>query len=135
MLHIHDAVVVICCTYPEHLTDHGRDLKKDCFYHGLRPHLHDALSFVMAELLEREQAHPMFDTLYTLAKKLEAGQPLWACHYTSDTYREKHKHYPVQQEGWRPWRRREWLRPIPSLGRSPSWKWRLWMVSTCTYLR
>ena len=81
MLHIHDMVTVIHCTYPEHLPDHGRDLKKDCFYHGLCPYLHDALSFVMAKLLEREQACSMFDTLYTLAKKLEAGQPVWARHY------------------------------------------------------
>ena len=87
MLHIHIVVAVICHTYPEHLPDHGRDLKKDGFYHGLCPYLHDALSFAMAELPEREQARPTFDTLYTLAKKLEAGQPVWACHYTpsSDT--------------------------------------------------
>ena len=51
----------------------------------------------MAELPKREQAHPMFDTLYTLAKKLEAGQPAWVSRYTpsSDTYREKHKCYPA----------------------------------------
>ena len=82
---------------PECLPDHGRDLKKDCFYHGLCPYLHDALSFVMAELPKREQAHPTFNTLYTLAKKLEAGQLVRACCYTpgSDTYQEKHRHYPV----------------------------------------
>ena len=37
MLCIHDAVVVICRTYPECLPDRGRDLKKDYFYHGLCP--------------------------------------------------------------------------------------------------
>ena len=97
MLHIHDAVMVIHHVYPEHLPDRGRDLKKDCFYLGLHPYLHDALSFVMAELPKREQAHPTFDTLYTLTKKLEAGQPARARCYTpcSDTYREKHRHYPV----------------------------------------
>ena len=70
---------------------------KDRCYHGLCPYLHDALSFVMVELPKREQAHPMFDTLYTLAKKLGAGQLVQACHYatSSDTYREKHRHYPV----------------------------------------
>ena len=83
MLCIHDAVTVIHHMYPEHLPDHGRDLKKDCFYHGLCPYLHVALSFVMAELPEREQAHPTFDTLYTLVKKLEAGQPARACHYAT----------------------------------------------------
>ena len=65
MLRIHDAVMVIHHTYPECLPDHGRDLKKDRFYHGLCPYLHDALSFAMAELPKREQACPMFDTLYT----------------------------------------------------------------------
>ena len=72
-------------------------MKKDCFYHGLRPYLHDALSFAMAELPEREQAHPMFNILYTLAKKLEAGQLAHTCQYTpsSDIYREKHRCYPA----------------------------------------
>ena len=97
MLHIHDAVAVICHAYLEHLPDQGRDLKKDHFYHGLRPYLHDALSFAMVELPEREQARPIFDTLYTLAKKLEAGQLVCTHQYTpsSDAYREKHRCYPA----------------------------------------
>ena len=97
MLCIHDAITVIRHTYPERLPDWGRDLKKDHFYHGLRPYLHDALSFAMVELPEREQACPMFDTLYTLTKKLEAGQLAHTCLYTpsSDVYREKHRHYPM----------------------------------------
>ena len=74
MLCIHKAVTVICQAYPERLPDRGRDLKKDHFYHGLCPYLHDALSFAMAELPEREQAHPTFNTLHTLNKKLEVGQ-------------------------------------------------------------
>ena len=95
MFCIHEAVEVICRAYPDHLPDRGRDLKKDRFYHGLHPHLHDALSFAMAELLEREQACPTFDTLYTLAKKLEAGQPACTCRYTtsSEVYRDKHRCY------------------------------------------
>ena len=97
MLHIHDAVVVICHVYPECLPDRGRDLKKDCFYHGLHPYLHDALSFAMAELPEGEQACPTFDTLYTLAKKLEAGQLvcMWCYTPSSEMYREKNRCYPV----------------------------------------
>ena len=97
MLHIHEAVVVICHAYPGHLPDRGQHLKKDRFYHGLCPYLHDALSFAMAELPEREQAHPTFDTLYTLTKKLEVGQLVHTCRYTSssETYREKHRCYPV----------------------------------------
>ena len=97
MLCIHDVVAVVHHMYPERFPDHGRDLKKDRFYHGLRPYLHDAISFAMAELPKREQACPTFNTLYTLAKKLEAGQPAWAHRYTtsSDAYREKHRCYPV----------------------------------------
>ena len=51
----------------------------------------------MAELPEREQACPMFDTLYTLAKKLEARQPACTHPYasSSDAYREKHRCYPA----------------------------------------
>ena len=49
----------------------------------------------MAELPEREQAHPTFDTLYMLTKKLEAGQPACTYRYTtsSEVYREKHRCY------------------------------------------
>ena len=97
MLRKHEAVAVIHRAYPEHLPDRGRDLKKDRFYHGLCPYLHDALSFAMAELPKREQACPTFDTLYTLAKKLEVGQPACTCRYTSssEVSREKHRCYPV----------------------------------------
>ena len=51
----------------------------------------------MAELPEREQACPSFDTLYMLAKKLEVGQPAHMHWYTSssETYREKNWGYPV----------------------------------------
>ena len=43
----------------------------------------------------REQACPTFDTLYTLAKKLEAGQPACVRQYTpsSKVYRDKHRRY------------------------------------------
>ena len=49
----------------------------------------------MTELPKREQAHPTFDTLYTLTKKLEVGQLVCMHRYTtsSDAYREKHRHY------------------------------------------
>ena len=95
MLHIHEAAAVICRAYPDRLPDRGQDLKKDRFYHGLCPYLHDALSFAMAELPEREQAHPTFDTLYTLAKKMEVGQPAHMRRYTtsSEAYRDKHMRY------------------------------------------
>ena len=49
----------------------------------------------MAELPEREQAHPTFDTLYTFAEKLEVGQLACMHWYTSspEAYREKHRCY------------------------------------------
>ena len=61
------------------------------------PYHHDALSFAMAELPKREQACPTFDTLYTLTKKLEAGQLACTHRYTpsSNVYRKKHRHYPT----------------------------------------
>ena len=101
MLCIHEVVVVICRAYPDCLPDRGRDLKKDHFYHGLHPYLHDALSFAMAELPERERASPTFDTLYTLPKKLEVGQPAHMCQYTtsSEAYRDKHRRY-LAPTGW-----------------------------------
>ena len=101
MLCIHEAVAVICRMYLECLLNLGWDLKKDRFYHGLHPYLHDALSFAMAELPEREQARPTFDTLYMLAKKLEAGQPACTHYYptSSEVYREKHRCYLVPM-GW-----------------------------------
>ena len=95
MLHIHEAVAMIRHVYPEHLPDRGQDLKKDHFYHGLCPYLHDALSFAMAELPKREQACPTFDTLYTLTKMLEVGQLVHMHRYTtsSEAYREKPRCY------------------------------------------
>ena len=101
MLCIHKVVAVICRAYPDCLLDRGWDLKKDRFYHGLHPYLHDALSFAMAELPKREQARPTFDTLYMLAKKLEAEQPVRARRYTpsSEVYRDKQRHYIVLT-GW-----------------------------------
>ena len=95
MLCIHEAVPVIRRAYQDHLPDRGQDLKKDRFYHGLHPYLHDACSFTMAELPEREQARPTFDTLYRLAKKLEVGQLACTRRYTtsSEAYRNKHRHY------------------------------------------
>ena len=97
MLHIHEAVALICQAYLDRLPDRGQDLKKDRFYHGLCPYLHDALSFTMAELPKREQAHPTFDTLYMLTKKLEVGQPVRTrqCTPSSKAYRDKQRCYLV----------------------------------------
>ena len=134
MLCIHNAVTVIHRTYPDRLPDRGRDLKKDRFYHGLCPYLHNALSFVMAELPEREQACPTFDTLYTFVKKLEAGQPVGPTVMPPAQMLIKRSIGTTLcwQEGWQPWRRKEWYQPILPPGRTPSQKWRLWMATTCT---
>ena len=61
MLQIHEAVAVICHAYPE-----GKNWVCDKFYYGLE--------FMPVELLEREQVGASFDTLYMLAKKMEACQ-------------------------------------------------------------
>ena len=97
MLCIHKAIAVICCAYLECLPDRGRDLQKDHFYHRLCPYLHDALSFAMAELPEREQVRPTFNTLYTLLKSWKWGN-LCICAGMLPAQRcmeKKHRHYPV----------------------------------------
>ena len=87
MLWIHEAVAVICCTYPDRIVDQGKNLTQD---------LQDALSFTMADLPEWEQANTSFDMLYMLAKKLEVRQPL---HFhkaglgSADTYRDWYQRY------------------------------------------
>ena len=60
------------------------------------PSLREALDFAVADLLEREQTRTMFDTLYTLARKMEVrqsnrngrGAP-------SDGYRDRYRQYPT----------------------------------------
>ena len=50
----------------------------------------------MAELSEREQVNTSFDMLYTLAKKMEAWQPLHPHRSGSgslDAYRDKYRSY------------------------------------------
>ena len=72
MLRVHEVVAVVKCAYPDQVPNEGEGLRRDHFYYGLIPSLRDVLSFTMADLLEREQADTSFDTLYHLAKKLEA---------------------------------------------------------------
>ena len=102
MLQIHKAMVVICRTYPDQVTDQVKNLVWDRFYHGLMPSLQDALGFAMAQLPEREQAGASFDTLYTLAKKMEVWQPSHLHRSrsgSSDAYRSKYRRYPAPM-GW-----------------------------------
>ena len=52
----------------------------------------------MAELPEREQVNTSFDTLYTLAKKMEVHQPMWSHRGgsgPSEAYRDKYRRYPT----------------------------------------
>ena len=91
----------------------------------------------MAELPEREQACPTFDTLYTLAKKLEVRQPVHMCWYTSSSemYREKHRCYPtpvgqvaaLEEEGL--------ALTDPVTGKDSKSKVEAVGVSMCTWLR
>ena len=72
MLRVHEAVAVVKHAYPNQVPNEGEGLRRDRFYYGLTPSLRDAMSFAMADLLEREQADTSFDTLNHLAKKLKA---------------------------------------------------------------
>ena len=95
-------MVVICHTYPDWVTDWGKNLAWDWFCHGLTPSLQDALGFAMAELPEREQAGVSFNTLYTLAKKMEVWQPSHPHRSgsgSSDAHRDKYRRYPASS-GW-----------------------------------
>ena len=60
MLQIHEAMVVIHHTYHDRISDQGKNLTWDWFYHGLSPSLCDALGLAMAELPEREQVNMSF---------------------------------------------------------------------------
>ena len=82
MLRVHEAVAVVKHAYPDQVPNEVEGLRKDCFYYGLIPSLRDMLSFTMADLPEREQADTSFDTLYHLAKKLEA------CHQPRNVTKE-----------------------------------------------
>ena len=72
MLSVHEAVAVVKCVYPDQVPNEGEGLRRDFFYYGLIPRCRDTLGFAMANLPEREQADTSFNTLYHLAKKLEA---------------------------------------------------------------
>ena len=72
MLRVHEAVAVVKCAYPDQVPNEGEGLRRDRFYYGIISSLRDMLSFAMANLPESEQADTSFNTLYHLAKKLEA---------------------------------------------------------------
>ena len=98
MLKIHEAMAVICCPYLEQISDQGKNLMRDRFYHGLLPNLCDTLSFAMVDLPEHEQANTSFDTLYMLAKKLEGRQPPHSHkggEGSSKAYRDRFRRYPM----------------------------------------
>ena len=93
---IHEAVVVIRHAYLERLTNQDKNFLRDHFYNGLLPSLREALGFAVADLLEREQTCTTFDTLYTLARKMEVHQSnhnfMGA---PSDGYRDRCQWYPT----------------------------------------
>ena len=69
---MHEAVAIVRHAYPDQVLNEGEGLRHDHFYYGLLPSLKYVFSFTMADLPEREQADMSFDTLYHLAKKMEA---------------------------------------------------------------
>ena len=90
--------MVICHAYPDWISDQGKNLTQDRFYHGLSPSLCDALGFAIAELPKRDQVNMSFDTLYTLAKKMEAHQPSrphGSSSGSSKAYRDKYRRHPT----------------------------------------
>ena len=73
-------------------------MRQDRFYHGLLPHIHNVLGFVMADLPKMEQADTSFDTLYMLARKMEASQPSHfqrAAVGSMGAYKERYRKYPA----------------------------------------
>ena len=96
MLRIHEAMVVIQRAYPERLTNQDKNFLHNHFYNGLLPSLREALGFAVADLPEREQTRTTFDTLYTLARKMEACQSNHNSRAApSDGYRDRYWQYPT----------------------------------------
>ena len=96
MLRIHEAVAVIRHAYPERLTNQDKNFLHNRFYNGLLPSLREALGFTVADLLEREQTCTTFDTLYTLARKMEVCQSNHSSRgVPSDGYRDRYRQYPT----------------------------------------
>ena len=74
MLRIYETVAILHQAHPECMSYQGKNLRRDMFYHGLLPHPCNMLGFVMVDLPKREQADTSFNTLYMLARKMEANQ-------------------------------------------------------------
>ena len=74
---------------PKHLQCRG-------FYNSLLPSQREALGFAVADLPQREQTRTTFDTLYTLARKMEARQSNHNSRgVPSDRYRDRYQQYPT----------------------------------------
>ena len=96
MLRIHEAVALIQHVHPERRTNQDKNFLRSCFYNGLLPSLCEALGFTVADLLEREQTHTKFDTLYTLARKMEVHQSNHNSRGAlSDGYKDRYRQYPT----------------------------------------
>ena len=96
MLCIHEGGVVIWHAHLERLTNQDKNFLCDRFYNGLFPSLHEALGFAVADLPEREQTRTTFDTLYTLARKMEVHQSSRNSRGApSDGYRDRYQRYPT----------------------------------------
>ena len=84
---------MVKCAYPDQVPNKGEGLRRDCFYFGLIPSLRDALSFAKADLPKREQADTSIDTLYHLAKKLEACHHPHSMTQGGNSTNDPHKSY------------------------------------------
>ena len=69
MLRIHEAVAILRQAHPEWMSDQGKNLRWDRFYHG--PHLRNALGFAMADLPEGTGRYQLQHPLH--ASKEDAG--------------------------------------------------------------
>ena len=97
MLCIHEVVAVIQCAHLEILTNQDKNFLRDRFYNSFLPSLREALGFTVADLPEREQTCTTFDTLYTLARKMEAHQSSHSSRGApSDGYRDRYRQYPTR---------------------------------------
>ena len=80
----------------QRLTNQDKNFLHDHFYKGLLPSLCEALGFAVANLPEREQTRTTFDTLYILARKMEARQSNHNSRgVPSDRYRDRYQQYPT----------------------------------------
>ena len=122
MLCIHDAVTVIHRAYPEHLPDQGEISGKTASTMDYAP------TFMMSLALQwrncprgnRPTPHSIHCTLLQRSWRLGSWHRPVIMPSAWMLIERSIGATLCQQEGWWPWRRKEWHQPIPPLGRTPS---------------